>query len=157
MNNEQLRFFRELNQIEYECHALLNQEYAALLDDSISEKQQITLNHLEEKGRTLTGELAVLLNITPSAVSQMLNKLEKKHFIRRVINPDNRREIFVELGQAGIDYLALNRQIELSIIERFYAKLSWEDLQHLKRIMQNFKAIIISERSNGQSSGKMHD
>lgn len=152
MNNERISFLLELNQIEYDCHAMLNQEYAALLDDSISEKQLITLNHLEEKGRILTGELAELLNITPSAVSQMLNKLEKKQFIRRYINPDSRREIFVELDQAGIDYLNLNRRIELSIIERFYAKLPWEDLQHLKRIMTQFKEIIISERANRQSA-----
>ncbi|GIN62586.1 hypothetical protein J27TS8_25790 [Robertmurraya siralis] len=147
MNDKQLTFIRELNQIEYDCHVMLNQEYAALLDDSISEKQLITLNQLEKKGRMLTGELATLLNITPSAVSQMLNKLEKKQFIRRFINSDNRREIFVELAQGGIDYLNLNRQIELSIIKRFYAKLPWEDLQHLKRIMLQFKAIIIKEQS----------
>lgn len=147
MNDKQLTFIRELNQIEYDCHVMLNQEYAALLDDSISEKQLITLNQLEKKGRMLTGELATLLNITPSAVSQMLNKLEKKQFIRRFINSENRREIFVELAQGGIDYLNLNRQIELSIIKRFYAKLPWEDLQHLKRIMLQFKAIIIKEQS----------
>lgn len=151
MNDERISFLRELNQIEYDCLAMLNQEYAALLDDSISEKQLITLNHLENKGPTLTGELAELLNITPSAVSQMLNKLEKRQFIRRYINPGSRREIFVELDQAGMDYLNLNRRIELSIIERFYAKLPWEDLQHLKRIMTKFKEIIISERSNSQS------
>lgn len=65
MNDKQLTFIRELNQIEYDCHVMLNQEYAALLDDSISEKQLITLNQLEKKGRMLTGELATLLNITP--------------------------------------------------------------------------------------------
>lgn len=122
-----------------------------MLDDSVSEKQLITLYTLESKGRILTGELAVLLNITPSAVSQMLNKLEKKQFIRRIINPENRREIFVELDHGGTHYLNLNHQIETSIIERFYAKLPWEDLQQLKRIMLQFKEIIIRERSTRQS------
>jgi hypothetical protein len=35
--------------------------------------------------------------VTPSAVSQLLGKLEKVGYTKRTINPQNRRGIFVEL------------------------------------------------------------
>lgn len=148
MSNELVASIRELNEIEYACQTMLVQEYADVLDETITESQIIILNHLYKSDRLLTGELARLMNISPSAVSQMLNKMEKRKLVRRVINPDNRREIYVELDIAGTDYMETSQKIELSIIERFYSKLSSADLEELKSIMRKFKQIIETEKSN---------
>lgn len=146
MNEKLIDFVRELNEIEYACQAMLTQEYADVLDESITNNQIILINLLHERGRLLTGELAKLLNITASAVSQMLNKMEKRQLVKRSINPGNRREIFVELDHAGVHYIETSRKIELSIIERFYSKLPFEDLVALKEIMLRFRTIIEEEK-----------
>ncbi|BCJ93815.1 hypothetical protein acsn021_13840 [Anaerocolumna cellulosilytica] len=148
MNKKLIAFVRELNEIEYACQRMLSQEYADVLDETITSSQIIILNHLYDGGRLLTGELARLMNISPSAISQMLNKMEKRKLIRRFINPENRREIYVELDIAGTNYIGTSQKIELSIIERFYSKLSMDDLKELKSIMQKFKQIIEQEQTN---------
>lgn len=45
------------------------------------------------------------LHITKSAISQMMNSLEKKGFIERRIDTEDRRKIVVTLTQAGKDIL----------------------------------------------------
>ncbi|MCM3145798.1 MarR family transcriptional regulator [Brevibacillus sp. MER 51] len=147
MNEELVAFVRELNEIEYACQVMLTQEYADVLDETITNSQIIMINLLHERGRLLTGELAKQMDITASAVSQMLNKMEKRQLVKRSINPGNRREIFVELDNAGVNYIETSRKIELSIIERFYSKLPYEDLVALKEIMLKFRRIIEEEQT----------
>ncbi|WP_326953510.1 MarR family winged helix-turn-helix transcriptional regulator, partial [Aneurinibacillus migulanus] len=102
------------------------------MDESITNSQIIILNHINHYDRLLTGDISKLMNISPSAVSQTLNRLEKNGYIKRSINPSNRREIFVELDTKGIKYIKINEEIELSIIERFYSKLDLADLTALR-------------------------
>lgn len=147
MNEEIIAFVQELNEIEYACQVMLAQEYAGVLDETITSSQIIILNHLNESsGRLLTGELARLMKISPSAISQMLNKMEKRKLIRRFINQENRREIYVELDVGGMEYMNTSQRVELSIIEKYYAKLSFDDLKELKNIMSKLKIIIEKEQ-----------
>lgn len=148
MNEEFIACVKELNNIEYECLAMLTQEYRNVLDETITDSQVILLNHLHDSGRLPTGKLAKLMNTTPSALSQMLNRMEKQQLVTRSINPDNRREIFVELGTSGIHYIETSRKIEMSIIERYYSKLSLVEIKTLKEIMLKFKRIIEQEQSS---------
>lgn len=136
---------KEINNLEYECERLLLQEYANVTDDKITSNQIIILNYVQEKGKIITGELPPLLGISPSAISQILNKMERMELIKREINPKNRREVFVALDHAGKKYLKVNDEIENSIIDRFYSKLPMEDLQTLKRIYTKFNQIIKDE------------
>jgi DNA-binding MarR family transcriptional regulator len=151
MNKKIITDVQELNDIEYACQAMLTREYEGMLDETVTSSQIIILNHLHDNERLLTGELAKLMEISPSAVSQMLNKMEKRKLVRRFMNPENRREIFVEMDIAGTDYIETSQKIELSIIERFYSKLSPADLKELGRIMKKFKKIIEVELANKTS------
>lgn len=88
------------------------------------------------------------MEITPSAVSQTLSKMEQAGYIKRVINLKNRREIIVHLDTKGREYLSRSKEIELSIIERFYSKLGEKDSIELRRIMLKFKQIVEAEKSS---------
>ena len=45
------------------------------------------------------GQMANYMNITSSAVGQLICKLEEQSYIFRSINSENRREIIVQLDQ----------------------------------------------------------
>jgi DNA-binding MarR family transcriptional regulator len=49
--------------------------------------------------RSTVGEIAMEMNISSSAVSQLIAKLEKNQYIKREINLQNRREIFITLDE----------------------------------------------------------
>lgn len=86
--------------------SLFIEDYKKLVTDEFAElstKQQVILELLRVKNRTVN-EIAHFLSITASAASQLISKLEKQEYVKREINPDNRREIIVQLGEKGQHY-----------------------------------------------------
>lgn len=113
--------------------SLFLEDYKKLINDEfadLSTKQQVILELLRVKNRTVN-EISHFLSITVSATSQLISKLEKQDYVKREINPDNRREIIVQLGEKGHHYNQMVEKNQLFIIEKYYAKLSKEDLEKL--------------------------
>lgn len=116
---------------------LVSDEYADL-----STKQQVILELLRVKTRTVN-EISNFLSITASAASQLISKLEKQDYVKREINPDNRREIIVQLGEKGHQYNQMVDKNQLFIIEKYYAKLPKEDLEKLLDIHEKLYHIAV--------------
>ncbi|WP_045520432.1 MarR family winged helix-turn-helix transcriptional regulator [Neobacillus niacini] len=113
--------------------SLFLEDYKKLINDEfadLSTKQQVILELLRVKNRTVN-EISHFLSITASAASQLISKLEKQYYVKREINPDNRREIIVQLGEKGHRYNQMVEKNQLFIIEKYYAKLPKEDLEKL--------------------------
>lgn len=146
MNREELyQLVKEIHDAEYAVNVMLSSEYDALLEEKVTAKQIILLELVNETQKINIGELADRMEITPSAVSQLLGKLEKGGYTKRTINPENRREIFVELDERGTEFIAKQREIERSMIDRFYTKMRREDLLALRDITTRFKQIVEEE------------
>lgn len=125
---------QEINHIEARIHQKLRLEFEELFVDELTDKQHIVLNFIEQNRGSSPIQIAQQLGITQSAVSQLLNTLEKKEWIRRSINPNNRRELHVELSEKAKTYLENMRKIELAIIEKYYSKLTLDEISTLKSI-----------------------
>jgi MarR family transcriptional regulator, organic hydroperoxide resistance regulator len=108
----------------------------------LSTKQQVILELLRINNRTVN-EIANYLSITASAASQLISKLEKEEYVKREINPDNRREIIVQLGSKGHHYNQMVDKNQLFIIEKYYAKLPKEDLEKLLDIHEKLYHIAV--------------
>lgn len=55
------------------------------------------------------------MNITSSAVGQLICKLEEQSYIFRSINSENRREIIVQLDKNNLEYIVIVSNIIQSI------------------------------------------
>lgn len=55
----------------------------------------------EEGGRIISSDLAKLLGVTRSAVSQMVNKLEKNNVVMRVPDEKDRKIAYIELSEGA--------------------------------------------------------
>lgn len=143
---------KEMNEDSYTIDALLLREYQTLLDDEITTKQALLLELLNKHTKLSVSDIADLLKVSSSAVSQIIAKLEKTNYVKREINLENRREIIVQLGEAGIRYFAKHEQVERAIIERFYAKLDYDEVIALKTITSKLKAIVEKEYGAGDTS-----
>jgi DNA-binding MarR family transcriptional regulator len=144
-NEELIACVKEMNEANYEINTLLLQEYRSLLDDEITTKQAIILEWVHKRGKLTVSEIAELMQVSSSAVSQIIGKLEKGGYVKREINLQNRREIFVLSGERGDAYFAKHEQVERSIVERFYTKLDFEEAVLLKNVMLKLKGIVEKE------------
>lgn len=118
-----------------EYQRFLKHEYADL-----SAKQELTLELLRTKTRTIN-ELADYFSISASAASQLVSKLEQLGYVKREINPQNRREIIVDFAQKGHDFHKNTEEIQLHLIQKYYAKLPKDDLKTLLSLYEKIYQI----------------
>lgn len=137
-----IRTVKELNQTVYEINLTLMQKYESQIDNEITSKQAVLLEILQKYNTMTVSEIADLMKVTSSAVSQIISKLEKKNYVRREINPNNRREIMVFMGEEGFRYFEARDRIDQTIIEKYYSQLDFEDVLHLKNTFKKLKSII---------------
>lgn len=151
MEDEQrITYIKEINNLNIECHTMMMKAFHNLFDENVTGQQSVLLRHLHHHRCLNTGEISRLMDVSPSAVSQILSKLEKGEYIKRSINPDNRRETIIELDQHGVQFISKAEKIEQLIIERVYYKLEEDDLADLHRIYSKLKVIINTQFSTDE-------
>lgn len=143
MDEEILHFSKQIIDYSNALGSIYVEEYQRFLKNEyadLSTKQQLTLELLRTKTRTIN-ELADYFSISSSAASQLISKLEQLGYIKREINPHNRREIIVDFAQKGHEYHKNIEKIQLHLIQKYYAKLPKEDLKTLLSLYEKLYTI----------------
>lgn len=99
---------RETSQLFYQLK-LANQEMTSKFEKEtgFSLTRYELLQFLKENGSCLQSALQEVLKIDSAAVTRHLKVLEEKNYVLRKRNPDNQREVFVQL--TGTASSALSR------------------------------------------------
>jgi len=63
----------------------------------LSATEEKALDLLDRSGPLTAGELARRSGLAPASVTGLVDRLERKGFVRRVPNPDDRRSVLVEV------------------------------------------------------------
>jgi MarR family transcriptional regulator, organic hydroperoxide resistance regulator len=130
--------------------ALFLEDYKKLFSSEFAElstKQQVILELLRVQNRTVN-EISQYFSITASAASQLISKLEKQGYVKREINPDNRREILVQMAERGHEFVKKGDENQLYFIEKYYAKLPKEDLEKFLDIHEKLYKIALEVQSS---------
>ncbi|MBD8498024.1 MarR family winged helix-turn-helix transcriptional regulator [Paenibacillus arenosi] len=143
--NKLIPIVKEINEAEYELNTMLLPYYQQVMEHELSVKQALILEVLYKQKQVTVREIAEQMKVSSSAVSQIISKLDKAEYVKREINPNNRREILVSLGEKGENYFAQMQQVEQDIIERYYTKLTMEEVMQLKHITLKLKNIVEQE------------
>lgn len=138
--------FQTLDQINY---ALL-EHYEEVLEHKLTPKQSVVIEHVQKHSRLTVNELAEKMNVTASAISQLLSKLEKERYIDRTINPDSRREIIVTLGPKGTKLYELYAKVDEEIVSTYYAKLDRHVIDQLEQAVNKIYEVILEEQARAK-------
>lgn len=152
--NELFNLVTEINEITYSMNARLIKEYWSLLNEDLSSKQIILMDLVKKESRLSISQLAELMNVTSSAVSQIVSKLEKEKYLLRTINPSNRREIIVQLDEQGHNYYSKEEEINKEIVNRFYSRLKMEEVIQLRKILVKLNHVVEEELSREEMKGE---
>ncbi len=91
----------EMNRAYTELYILLFQD---LKDEfGLTGQQESMLFHIHLNENTTANNIASTFNITKSAVSQVLSKLEKQQMISKQVNPNNKRSISLRSVQTVVN------------------------------------------------------
>ncbi len=149
MNKKIKQIVGDIHHYTYEMNVKLAKAQEALFTDDLSMKQSMVLNFVQKHEKCTMGEIAHYMEITPSAISQIVTRLEKENYLKRDINPNNRREVVVMLDEFGHAYYQRDEQINELIIKKIYSKMPVEDLEQLRNLIQRLYQITEEEISNG--------
>lgn len=112
-----------------------------------------------QKGSLSAGELASRVSLSQGTVTDILNRLEQRGFIRRLRDTRDRRRVLVEVTLAGLALLQQSPPLlQDRFIQRFHDLHEWEQTQLLSSL-QRIAAMISTpvRRSSHPSRPPSHE
>jgi DNA-binding MarR family transcriptional regulator len=101
----------------------------------------LTQDTEESVGVKIT-DLSKAVQMSRPAISQMLNSLEKKDFVVRIMAKSDRRVVYVKLTQAGAEELEKNRKQFQEFFDRLVEELGSNDTAELIRLVNKLHTIM---------------
>lgn len=108
----------------------------------LTTRQEAMMMRLVQDENVSISNLAYYLNISKSAVSQALNRLEKEELLIRLVNEENRREMIIKLGPEGEKLKEEFRVFEESIIQDYISRLKKEEIEQIDETLKKLDTMI---------------
>ncbi len=89
----------------------------------------------KNEGKMTTSQLAEVLDIRPSSVSELVGKLEKAEFIVRKKDEQDKRITTIELTEKGRHSLLDNEDKKEDFTEKFFSPLTKEEQEEFDRLI----------------------
>lgn len=90
-------------------------------------------NHKDTK--TLPSDVSKTLNMTSPRVSNILNSLEKKEYIKRDFSTIDRRKVYISMTNKGNKYVKDNISKTNELLSKSLEKIGEDDAKELIRII----------------------
>ena len=147
MKSTYLDVVQQMDKAYNDFGVLLSRETSILDEFNLTAQQEAILSYINEHHRTTAHEISNDFNITKSAVSQTLSKLEKKKMIKKTKNPANKREYYLELGSEGNKYINYLDELVQRMTDKYYSKIPLEELSKMVATMEKINSIIREEKA----------
>jgi DNA-binding MarR family transcriptional regulator len=122
------------------------------LGGDISLRQLSALQMIEDETTTL-GDVARRLMVTPAVVTGLIDRLEKRGFVRRVASSGDRRRVNLALTEEGREAASRAEQRLIDEVAAKMANFTAEELRSLEQGLSLLDRIVRElegERSNGR-------
>ena len=133
VNTNNFLFFKAYNNIK-----ILEKRLLKSIFPDIKMKDLYIINLIGETP-TNVSELSIKLDESVSMISTHLNNLEKKNYISRNINKNDRRKTNVSLSTKGLDVYKKYSELYSTVLRQFFSSLSL----HEKNDIQNGLKTVI--------------
>jgi len=143
LNKEEL--LESIDEALFEFSLSINEEFGGYHQD-IPEKYHIVFVLLSRYETLYVKDLARLLHLSSSSVSQLLSQMEKEEYIIRELDPDRRSHTFVKLGKNGLETVQKMKETRNEISSKYLMQLSHDDLVQFREISIKLKNIVKATR-----------
>ncbi len=127
------------------CHIkdrLLDQH---LLPEDITSTQAKVLFQIYHFRFDRPSQIGKSLNVDNSAITRMLDRLEKKGLLVRLPDPNDRRSIVIELTESGIEVVQRSLPLARCAIDELTQALSEEEIEQLRHCLKKIVTSAIPE------------
>lgn len=115
-------------------HRLMMQRNRRVSDGLLPLSQAELLFVVREDGPLPLKALAEHMQLTPGAITQLVEPLERAGYLERISSKEDRRVSLVGVTQLGVDKLAAMQKCKTDMFKQTYESLTIEELQLMARI-----------------------
>lgn len=138
----------------------LNRQFRYGKCDGVKSSSLKILFHLgrcsaDGTGKATISELSKMLQVTSPTVTQQISELEQKGWVKREINPDDRRIVHVTLTDKGREVLFKSRHKFMESIEGLIHHLGPERSRQLSDLLN--ETFLYFEHRRAQLEGEKND
>ena len=116
----------------------LNAEFERL---HLTDLEGHVLLHLLKEGRPVA-ELQEALGVAPSTLTGVIDRLEERGLVRRIVNPADRRSFLITAREAGLKAAARVSAFSDDFETRVRARLRPDDLHAFLRVIKAIDEVI---------------
>lgn len=121
---------------------MLEKEERTWMTFKLNNQQHVLLTLIIRFPSSSPSELADKMGITKSAVSQQLSKLERDGYIVKRQDDKDKRAFSIELGEKGLIYKSETENYYSRILDKYYSKLTHDELKEILSSLTKLKDII---------------
>ncbi|WAA11637.1 MarR family winged helix-turn-helix transcriptional regulator [Fervidibacillus halotolerans] len=125
-----------IDRIHKAMHQLRKYIDSELQNRPITHHQFFILSTISREGACKLSYLAEKMGVTPSAITVMIDRLEKLHYLERIHDPNDRRVILVKLTEYGEKTLQHSRKERDEIVKRKISHLNEEEIKRLAELVE---------------------
>lgn len=114
----------------------LDHDMQAMTSYPVTRTQFILLLLISREGSPKLARLAEEMNVQPSAITVLIDRLEKLNYVKRITDPDDRRSVRVELTPLGREIIHDFRQRRRGILKSYLNWLSEEEIRTLTELLE---------------------
>ncbi|TVP83256.1 MAG: MarR family transcriptional regulator [Alkalicoccus sp.] len=150
MDNNQIK--QEVEQHIVDFMITLQHEFGSTVDAGLSPNQQLVLYLIGTKKVCRVKELASCMNVSASAVSQMMAKLDQLKLVERCVDEENRRNTVLRLLPEGEKLLGKMEEQRHTIMDRYLSDLSEKDLKVVHDVFSNLQRQAEENSREGETT-----
>lgn len=126
-----------------ELHPKFSRMYTELLGRLDLTLPQYTLLHqLVLSGRISMSEIGSRLGITKPAVTNLVDRLEKKSYLKRAPHPEDRRSLLLEILPKGKKVISEMQEHSLEILLKAYDQFSGKEHRIIGRFYEAMSDVL---------------
>jgi len=146
-----------IERIQTAMHAVFQKMQPEMLEcmqqESLTPTQFFVLMYVNKQGSCKVSQLAEYMDVKPSAVTLMIDRLEQHALVERKHDKKDRRVVNILLTKLGEEKLKQVLQARKAIMQRYLSHLAEEELSALAVIAEKLAQITVFDQ-NKEEEGK---
>lgn len=135
-------YVREAFEFLSKVNSKMVMEFNSLFNHEITQKQLLILQIVRDAENITVNEISQQTGLSLSSASQLIGRLEKENYLKREVNINNRREVFVSLdSEADLLFENYNR-VDSYLIEKYYSEFSLEEVKQFRNLVKKLYNVM---------------
>ncbi|KAB2336129.1 MarR family transcriptional regulator [Cytobacillus depressus] len=121
----------------------LDSDFQNTIETPITKPQMFLMYGIYKRGKCKLSALAEIMEVKPSAITVMIDRLEREGYVKRSHDIVDRRAVFVELTPLGKEVLEKVLHARNKILKSYLARLEQEEIHLFTELLEK---MVIPER-----------